>query len=205
MIVKTETIRGKDQLTTTWSGGTTTQLAIYPPEASYASRLFKWRLSSAIVSVPESSFTALPGFKRILMILSGTMTLKHEKQYEKELGPFDQDNFDGDWTTTSIGKATDFNLMMRDGVKGSVEALIIEPQKALKLIGQKHTESETYRTEAFYLVDGQLEIVTVGQTVMLEAKDIFLTHETPPFQDNIVILRQNGSKPVSVIHASINY
>ena len=43
-----------DQVTTTWSGGTTTQLAIAPEGAVYADRDFLWRLSSAKVELEHS-------------------------------------------------------------------------------------------------------------------------------------------------------
>lgn len=38
-----------DYAVSRWSGGTTTQLAIFPPGASYADRDFLWRVSSAAV------------------------------------------------------------------------------------------------------------------------------------------------------------
>ena len=41
----------EDYVTTTWSGGTTTQLAIAPEGAVYADREFLWRLSSAGVEL----------------------------------------------------------------------------------------------------------------------------------------------------------
>ena len=41
----------EDYVTTTWSGGTTTQLAIAPEGAVYADRDFLWRLSSAGVEL----------------------------------------------------------------------------------------------------------------------------------------------------------
>ena len=49
-----------DFVTTTWSGGKTTQLAIAPDGASYAERAFLWRISSATVELEASDFTPLP-------------------------------------------------------------------------------------------------------------------------------------------------
>ena len=66
-------IRKEDQPTGTWAGGTTTQLAIGPEGADYASRRFEWRISSARVDLDASDFTPLPGFRRILMILEGNV------------------------------------------------------------------------------------------------------------------------------------
>ena len=133
-------IRQADQITTEWSGGTTTQLAIYPPDSTYASRAFRWRLSSATVNVPESTFTSLSGFNRILMILSGTMRLKHEGHHETLLHACEQDTFDGSWTTTSFGRAVDFNLMTRTGASGDVSAIALGcgEERAMLPASKKH-------------------------------------------------------------------
>ena len=41
----------EDFVSTSWSGGTTTQLAIAPEGAVYAERDFLWRLSSAYLQM----------------------------------------------------------------------------------------------------------------------------------------------------------
>ena len=105
-----------------WSGGTTTQLAIWPEGAVYAERNFVWRVSSARVETQESEFTSLPGVARCLMVLDGTLHLEHEGRYETELVQFAQDNFSGSWTTRSRGRVTDFNLMTTAG-EGRVQLL----------------------------------------------------------------------------------
>ncbi|MGE7596362.1 HutD/Ves family protein [Peribacillus frigoritolerans] len=110
-------IRKSEQITSLWSGGKTTQLAIYPEEADYSKRDFKWRISTAEVEVEESLFTHLPGIQRIIMILDGEMSLQHKGKPSMHLSPFEQDRFDGGWTTRSIGKVTDFNLMLAEDVK----------------------------------------------------------------------------------------
>ncbi|MDR1874342.1 MAG: HutD family protein [Synergistaceae bacterium] len=116
-------IRGKEQSTGVWAGGTTTQLAIWPPDADYAMRNFRWRMSSARVDLEESTFTALPGIRRLIMILEGRVRLVHEGRHEINLDAFDQDAFDGGWNTLSQGRCVDFNLMMAAGCEGSLRAL----------------------------------------------------------------------------------
>ena len=98
-------------LTSQWSGGSSTQLYIFPFHASYTKRNFDLRISTARVEVAESTFTALPGINRKLMILDGEINITHEGQYSKNLKAFDVDCFNGDWKTTSIGTCTDFNVM----------------------------------------------------------------------------------------------
>jgi environmental stress-induced protein Ves len=124
--IRTKLVRREDQSVGTWSGGTTTQLAIWPPEADYERRDFVWRISTARVDSEESSFTPLPGFHRILTILEGGVRLVYEAQdlrRERDLRPFEQDEFEGAWNTVSRGRCVDFNLMTAPGCAGRVEAL----------------------------------------------------------------------------------
>lgn len=107
------------QLSTNWSGGTTTELFIYPENSSYANRNFLFRISTATVETETSVFTPLPGFRRVLMILKGELSIAHLNRYTKHLKPFDTDTFDGGWKTTAIGKVTDFNIMMASGISGT--------------------------------------------------------------------------------------
>lgn len=116
-----------------WSGGTTTQLFIFPPTASYQQRNFQFRLSSATVDVEKSDFTSLPGFSRKLMILAGKITISHQGHYSKQLNKFDVDTFEGDWNTSSVGKCTDFNLMTTDSTSGEISTCIIEKGRPLSI------------------------------------------------------------------------
>ena len=60
-----------DFKTTEWSGGSTTELFIYPPTSNYESRNFDFRISSATVEIEQSNFTKLPEISRQLMVLKG--------------------------------------------------------------------------------------------------------------------------------------
>ena len=109
--MKTTVLTQKNFQTAPWSGGSTTQLYIFPATATYAARNFNLRISTAKVEVEESTFTALPGTNRKLMILEGAITITHEGQYSKQLKPFEVDVFSGNWKTSAIGTCTDFNVM----------------------------------------------------------------------------------------------
>jgi environmental stress-induced protein Ves len=109
-----------------WSGGKTTELFIYPSSSQYAARDFDFRLSTATVAVESSIFTPLEQISRTLMVLDGEMTLSHLGQHSKTCGKFDVDTFDGGWTTSSVGKCTDFNLMTRGKSSGTLEGLLIK-------------------------------------------------------------------------------
>ncbi|MCK5028254.1 MAG: HutD family protein [Bacteroidales bacterium] len=122
----TEHIKASDLNTNKWSGGTTTQLAIYPKDADYKKLNFQFRISTATVEVEESTFTKLPGIYRKLMILDGEIRIEHKDRYTQTLKKFEQDSFEGNWNTKSFGKAVDFNLMTKGNTKGEIESLIIK-------------------------------------------------------------------------------
>lgn len=113
-----------DYVVSAWSGGTTTQLAIHPPEAKYADRDFLWRISSATVELEESDFTALPDYDRLIATLQGDIVLTHNGGEALTLHPFEVHAFSGADATHSVGRCTDFNLMLRRGrATGTMEAL----------------------------------------------------------------------------------
>ncbi len=160
--MKYSLVRADDLHATTWSGGTTTELAIFPPGASYASRDFQWRLSTAVVTASESTFTSLPGYHRLLMVLSGEMHLKHAGQHQATLRPFEQDSFSGGWTTHCAGTGRDFNLMLGAGWRGSLQAIRMDEDGAISL-----EPAASDATEAFYCVSGQARIVLPGELRLL--------------------------------------
>lgn len=145
-------IRKSGQKTASWSGGTTTELAIYPEDALYSSRNFIWRLSSAVVELEESVFTALPGIWRIIMVIEGEMQLEHEGHHSIYLKPYEQDSFYGGWITKSRGKVRDFNLMLSEGWNGNLEAFCIDGEEYIKL------GNRTAGTYAFYCTEGSIDV-----------------------------------------------
>lgn len=103
-----------------WSGGTTTELFIWPKGADYASRQFALRVSSARVDLEESDFTALPGVTRWITPLEGGFTLTHPGEAPVAMAPLAEPyRFSGEIATHCVGKATDFNLMLK-GIDGQM-------------------------------------------------------------------------------------
>ena len=153
-----------------WSGGTTTQLAIAPAGAVYAERDFLWRVSSAVVELPESDFTPLPDYDRILMILSGELALSHDGGEEYTLRALEQTSFDGASHTFSRGQVTDFNLMMRKGrCTGRVGV------RGPKIdCGYGEVLSNDYDTRLFYCVAGKMKANIGAEWVELSAGDSLL-------------------------------
>ena len=113
-----------DYKVSSWSGGTTMQIAIWPPNALYADRDFLWRISSATVDLEESDFTPLPDYERLISTLEGEIVLTHNGGEPIRLRPFEVHAFSGADATRSRGRCRDFNLMLRRGrVTGTMEAL----------------------------------------------------------------------------------
>ncbi|SFR64688.1 HutD family protein [[Clostridium] aminophilum] len=129
-----QVVHRDDYKTTDWSGGKTTEIGIAPKGSEYADRDFLWRLSSATVDVEESEFTSLPDYNRIIMTLSGDISLSHNGERMIDLPEFTPHRFDGGDKTVSIGKVTDFNLMLRKGVcEGTVVPLRMQPGESVDL------------------------------------------------------------------------
>jgi len=116
-----------------WSGGTTTELYIFPLTADYQQRDFDFRLSTAAVEIESSDFTPLHGVARTLMVLDGNMNLIHKGQHDSELDKFSVDRFDGGWETSSIGKCIDFNLMTMGQTTGNQQGLDLQKDQQTRV------------------------------------------------------------------------
>jgi len=108
-------IKKQHRKTNSWSGGITQELYIYPEDASYEKKDFKFRISIATTENEQSTFTKFPHAKRIISVLENRMTLVHKDHYSVSLERYDIDRFSGDWETSSQGKVTDFNLIIQNG------------------------------------------------------------------------------------------
>ena len=103
-----------------WSGGSTTELFIWPEGADYAKREFTLRVSSARVDLDESDFSPLAGVTRYITPLTGGFTLTHPGSVPVIMGPLAEPyRFSGEIKTHCVGKATDFNLMLK-GAEGEM-------------------------------------------------------------------------------------
>ena len=107
-----------DFRTTEWSGGTTTELFIWPEDGSYAERRFAVRISTALVELEESKFTPLPGVKRFITPLCPGFLLTVNGA-EKELPYGEVLGFSGGDEVTCVGSGRDLNLMLK-GAEGDM-------------------------------------------------------------------------------------
>lgn len=167
----------EDYVTTAWSGGTTTQLAIAPEGAVYADRDFLWRLSSAGVELEHSDFTPLPDYVRLISVLKGELDMKIGEGDRFALSPLTVRSFDGGTPVESWGKCTDFNLMLRKGrSQGNAQALTLAPGSVCQWAAAVPAPQEyPHCTIALYCVSGQVTLPEAG--VSAEAGELLLCRE----------------------------
>ncbi|GGG44233.1 HutD/Ves family protein [Bizionia arctica] len=167
--MKISILSQKQFLTSQWSGGSTTQLYILPKNSCYAERNFELRISTAKVEVEKSTFTALPGIHRKLMILEGEMNIAHEGHYSKQLKPFDVDTFSGDWKTTSLGTCTDFNVMTTHQLQIELYHVSMEAISNYKL-----KPKETCKNLFLYATSGKIQLQLMEINYILETGSLLV-------------------------------
>lgn len=169
-------IKKHDFKTATWSGGTTTQLFIYPESGNYKTQNFDFRLSTATVEIPQSDFTPLPNFLRKLMILNGTLRIEHKGHYKKTLNPFESDAFSGNWKTKGFGQCIDFNLMTRTPYSGNLKHLNIDEKQCI-------TINSGFCFFALYWVNG--------------ASDVYIDHQQIAINQGDMLIINTDSQPIT--------
>ena len=188
-------LKTKDFNSYTWSGGTATEVYIYPTGSSYANRDFSFRLSSARVEIESSIFTKVANYSRQLMVLDGLLTISHKDRYEKKLDKFQVDSFKGDWDTIANGKVKDFNLMLAEEYSGSIKHRLLVQNASIKL---KFDPSLDF--VAFYVVRGRLLLnntkVEVGEESLIVCDSTDSLTEIVAIQDSDII-EINISYPTS--------
>jgi uncharacterized protein len=167
----------KDLATTTWQGGTTTQLYIYPENSSYLERNFDFRLSTAKVESETSQFTSLPNIHRKLLVLEGSIIINHADQYSKKLDKFDLDTFEGNWKTSAIGTCTDFNLMSTKNNDGGIEAFQLAMNYDLLI-----SNGTNSKWLILYVYSGKISIEVDNSSIIIENGSVIVFNEENDLQ-----------------------
>lgn len=167
-----EVLSKENYTSTDWSGGTTTQMYIFPENAEYNERNFKLRLSSATVKTPVSEFTDLKNIDRILMSLDKKIELEHDKQEKVILEPFEAHYFSGGDKTLSCGFCEDFNVMLQHGSYEKAKLFINEAGQ-FDLYGNAD--------ECFlYVYKGKYKVITQdGSSYTLQALQLMHLNDFP--------------------------
>lgn len=203
-MISIKVVRKEEQNKSNWSGGTTTQLAIYPEDAVYSEGNFKWRISSAKVDIDQSTFTRLPGISRVIMIVDGKLKLEHEGHHTVELNPFEQDSFSGEWNTKSYGKVTDFNLMMNSECEGSLEAILVNKKQFTNITLEDNKGFDNI-SNSFYCVNGEGCILANYNKIDLHKGDFVLINRN--LDDDLISIEisNNNDEQLKIIKANVCY
>lgn len=161
-----EIVEGKKFITNRWSGGTTTELFIFPEKSSYADRNFDFRLSMATVEVEESDFTPLPNIFRKTLILDGEITLAHNGEEAEKFIKHSVATYDGGWKTKSVGKCTDFNLMTKGRSFGSLEGKSLEIGEQWIISTSDHTFLYVYKGRLAIIENGDAQLAEEGSMII---------------------------------------
>ncbi|MDT2847957.1 HutD family protein [Vagococcus carniphilus] len=174
-----------------WSGGETTEVFLYPPEGHYVLNEFDYRVSTAKVELAESTFSSLPGYKRIIMSLDNPLELHHkgkESLRKEKLAPYQTDYFSGDDETKSFGKCTDFNLIYSPKLGGEMKTK--QSDEVIKLKKQV-----TYVLYA--LKDVQITFNQETKTICLEAGTSLVLEEIN--EENQVLIHSTTKNKAPVL------
>jgi environmental stress-induced protein Ves len=154
--------------TVSWANGTSTELFVYPSDGNFQTRNFIFRISTATVEAEETIFSDFTGLTRILLPLKGKLTLIHDGRYTKELEPFEQDQFDGAWSTRSKGKVQDFNVIFNKQTSANVMHHALTSEEEITLQAQ-----DSWRF--LFVNDGVFEIngerTSAGDLIEFQRKD----------------------------------
>lgn len=147
-----------------WSGGTSTELYIYPRNSLESARDFDFRISTADIILEHSSLAKFKGYMRHIMLLKGEMKILHEGFHTVTLDEFGQDYFKGDWNTQAYGKCVDLNLIYKSGYEGGLEPFKIKDKVSFNI----------KKVTGFYCLedDVRIKITQNGEEILnLELKE----------------------------------
>lgn len=188
----------EDQKISSWAGGETKQLFIWPMDGDYASRRFEWRISTATVEVEESDFSDLTGFERWIMTVDGSMTLSHGETDSGILGegamvrldPYQAYRFDGGLKTKSKGIVRDFNLMTAAGWQGEMI-----PLKGMKDYRWNVEESDSHLF--IHCLSGNIEIGNeTNHVIIINEESIYLDSQG---SDSLIDLKSTDGSDFSAV------
>jgi uncharacterized protein len=151
--------------------GTTTEIAVFPPDAGFDE--FLWRL--AIADLDRSGpFSSFPGIDRLLMLLPpGGATLSIDGD-DHQLMPLQVVPFGGEAVasvTLAAGPARDLNLMARRGAA-------VATMEAVEL-GDRWQREVRGGHALVCAIEGAVEVECDGATALLEPLDSALCDPAP--------------------------
>ena len=105
----------------TWAGGKTRELFLFPPGATYKVGEFDYRISSATIELDISKFSPLDGYHRLITPLSEELKLINlTENVSVSKFSYDVYKFEGSDQVESQSRCVDFNLIYSDDYEGQL-------------------------------------------------------------------------------------
>ena len=121
------------------------------------------------------------------------MVLQHNDGEKITLKPFVTDSFDGADTTTSAGRCTDFNLMMKkDYCDGFVQALTVGDKSSIAINGAYSQYKYKQSVFAIYSPFSDVTLSVNGEKTQISCGDLAVVSGIE--QKDITIINQENEK-----------
>lgn len=164
----TTILKKTDYKTSKWKGGETTEILIYPEGSTLENRDFIFRVSFATVDEGYHEFSNFTGFNRYITTLDGDLLLQN-RGIERTLKPYEIFLFDGEHNTSSKSeKLTDFNLIIKKGITGSLRSESFKGKIGLKIFGGYNL---------IFIPEGNIKMTINGTTTKLDPFDTILAFD----------------------------
>ncbi len=155
-------------------GGTTRELALWPPGASFAAGDFDWRLAQARIGA-EGPFSEFAGFERLLVLLAGPGCVLVHGGVERRIAALEPYRFAGELATTARlpgGPVEDLNLLVRrERASADMRVLAFDAGEAQSLPAAEHA--------LVYAVRGHLSARVEGDVLRLSEKHLLWCRAEP--------------------------
>ena len=187
--MKSKIISPDEFIENQWSGGTTTQLVIFPEGSNLADRDFDFRISSATFTSTSSNFSEFNSYQRYLLPLIGKLSVNHENLYSRKLDTYELEYFLGSWKTSSTNTldCKDFNLIVKKGIQCNLSVL----SEGMSYIPKKNGKLFLYSLEDFQIciATDNMQIMNVPANSLLEIQEEDILNKiTLKFSTNPVII-----------------
>ncbi|MCI2062927.1 MAG: HutD family protein [Eubacteriaceae bacterium] len=180
-----------------WSGGTQSEVYIYPENSTFEERNFIFNLCTATVDLEKSNFTFFPNYNRIIMTLDNPLTLKHNDGEEIHLAQYQPHTFYGEDKTVSYGKVNDYNFVMaRDKCEGDLQ--VISLARGCTIFPKVGNFSCSKVMELIYVKTGAVEINDNGITDTAHQGEL-IVFDTPQDQRKFVISNHGTDTSLLII------
>lgn len=163
--------------------GQVKELAAFPEHAACQQQDVTWKISSQSISGEEAQLDRIPGYDRVLMVLSGDVVLAYEGQRVARLSALEQDRFDGGFSTKSFGRIKSYDLTVKKGNAGYLDVLKLSNEKEIPEL--EDTEEYAHICQTFYCYEGYGVVTFAGESCMLR-------------QGQQLVLRFDASESVQV-------